>query len=74
MWRESRLLMPHEMLAIIMKHLVETGATNKQGKAWDFVVKWCIVAAQKDAQGDSLVLFTVKAVTEGDDSYFEQWV
>jgi hypothetical protein len=65
--------MLHEVLAMIMKHLEETGATNEQGKAWDLVVKWCVVAAQKDAQGDSLVSFTVKAVTEGDASYFEQW-
>ena len=72
--RESRPLMPHEVLAILMKHLEETGATSEQGKAWDLVVKWCVVAAQKDAQGASLVLFTAKAVTEGDDSYFEKWV
>jgi hypothetical protein len=61
--------MPHEVLAMIMKHLEETGATDDQGKAWDLVVKWCIVVAQKDAQGDSLVSFTVKAVTEG--AYFD---
>jgi hypothetical protein len=66
--------MPHEVLAMLMKHLEETGATNEQGKAWDLVVKWCVMAAQKDVQGDSLVLSTVKEVTEGDDSYFEQWV
>jgi hypothetical protein len=72
--RELHPLMPHDMLAMIMKHLEETGATNKQGKAWDLVVKWCVMAAQKEAQEDSLVLFTVKAVTEGDDSYFEQLV
>ncbi len=74
MQRELRLLMPHKVLAMIMKHLEEAGATNKQGKAWDLVVKWCVVVAQKDAQGDSLVSFTVKAVTEGADSYLEQWV
>jgi hypothetical protein len=70
----ARLLMPHEVLAIMIKHLEETGATKDQGKAWDFVTKWCIVVAQKDAQGDSLVVFTVKATTEGGDSYFKQWV
>jgi hypothetical protein len=37
--------MLHEVLAMIMKHLEETRATNKKGKAWDRVVKWCIVAA-----------------------------
>jgi hypothetical protein len=73
-WRKLHPLMLHEVLAMLMKHLEETGATDEQGKAWDLVVKWCILAAQKDAQGDSLMLFTVKAFTEGDDSYFEQWV
>jgi hypothetical protein len=73
-WRESRPLLPHEVLAMMMKHLEETGATNKQGKAWDLVVNWCIAVAQKDAQGDNLVSFTVNAVTEGGDSYFEHWV
>ena len=66
--------MPHEVLAIVMKHLEETRATHDQGKAWNLVAKWCIVVAQKDAQWESLVLFTVKAVTEGDDSYFKEWV
>ena len=59
---------------MIMKHLEETGSTNEQGKAWDLVVKWCVVVTQTDAQEDSLMLFTVEAVTEGDDSYFEQWM
>jgi hypothetical protein len=66
--------MLHKVLAMIMKHLEETGATSKQEKAWDLVVKWCIVAAKKGAQVDSLMSFTVKVVTEGDDSYFKQWV
>jgi hypothetical protein len=33
MWRELHLLIPHEVLAMTIKHLEETGATNKQGKA-----------------------------------------
>jgi hypothetical protein len=70
--RESRPLITHEVLIIMMKHFKETGATCNQGKAWDLVAEWCIVAAQKDTQGDSLVSFTVKVVTEGDDSYFNQ--
>ncbi len=72
--KEAHPLMLHEVLIIMMKHPKETGATNNQGKAWDLVAKWCIVAAQKDAQGGSLVSFTVEAITEGDDSYFKQWV
>jgi hypothetical protein len=66
--------MLHEVIAIMMNHLKETGATNVQGKAWDLVAKWCFVEAQENAQGDSLMLFMVEAVTEGGDSYFKQWV
>jgi hypothetical protein len=57
--------MLHEVLAILMKYLKKTGATNVQGKAWDLVAKWCIMEAQEDAQGDSFMLFTFEAVTEG---------
>jgi hypothetical protein len=73
-WRESRPLMLHKVLAMITKYLEKTRATNQQGKAWDLVVKWCVMVAQKDAKWDSLMSFTVEAVTEGDDSYFKQWV
>jgi hypothetical protein len=37
-------------------------------------VQWCVVAAQWDPQGDSLVSFSAKAITEGDDAYFGQWM
>jgi hypothetical protein len=47
--------MLHEVIAIMMNHLEETKATNNQGKAGDIVAEWCIVEAQEDAQGDSLV-------------------
>ena len=70
--KEACLLMPHKVLVIMMKQLKETKATNDQGKAWDLVAKWCIMVAQKDAKGDSLVSFMVRAITEGDESYFEQ--
>jgi hypothetical protein len=45
-----------------------------RGRPGSSLQKWCIMAAQKDAQGDSLVAFTVKAITEEDDAYFKQWV
>jgi hypothetical protein len=72
--KEACPLMLHKVLAIMMKHLKETRATEDQGKSWELVAHWCIVAAQKDAQGDSLVAFTVKAISEGNYSYFKQWV
>jgi hypothetical protein len=30
------------------------------------------MAAQKDQQGDSLILFSIDAIMEGDDAYFGQ--
>jgi hypothetical protein len=36
---------------------------------WKLVVQWCVVAAQQDPKGDSLVSFSVEAITEGDDAY-----
>jgi hypothetical protein len=64
----------HKILAIITKHLKDSGANKDQGKAWELIAKWCVMAAQKDAQGDSLVAFKVEAIMEGDDFYFKQWV
>jgi hypothetical protein len=37
-------------------------------------MRWCIMAAQKDSRGDSLVSFSIEAITEGDDAYFGQWM
>ncbi len=73
--KEGCLLILHKILAIITKHLKDSEANMDQGKAWELIAKWCVMAAaQRDAQGDSLVAFKVETITEGDDSYFKQWV
>jgi hypothetical protein len=73
---EGRPLMPHEILQLVLTYLESSqeGQTQQTNTAWELVVKWCVVAAQQDSQGDSLVSFSVEAITEGDDADFGQWV
>ena len=69
--------MPHEILAILLK-LVENSSPDQDQaaaeEAWKLVVMWCVMAAQADQQGDSIVPFAVDAVTENNNAYFGQWV
>jgi hypothetical protein len=69
-------LMPHEVLRLVLDHIESSPGeqTQQASSPWELVVQWCIVEAQHDAQGDSLVSFSVEAITEGDDAYFGQWV
>jgi hypothetical protein len=73
---EGRPLMPHEILKLVIAHLESSQGpgTQQTGTTWDLIVKWWVVAAQHDSQGDSLVAFAVEAITEGDDAHFGQWV
>jgi hypothetical protein len=73
---EGRPLMPHEILRLVLVHIESCqGNQNQQAStSWELIVKWCVVASQHDAQGESLVAFSVEAITEGDDAYFGQWV
>ena len=69
--------MPHEILAIVPK-LVENSSRDQDQaaaeEAWKAAVMWCVMAAQANQQGDSIVAFAVDAVTDNDDAYFGQWV
>ncbi len=73
---EGRPLMPHEILQLVLTYLESNQEVQNQqtDTALELVVKWCVVAAQQDSQGESLVAFSVEAITEGDDADFEQWV
>ena len=70
-------LMPHDILAIVLK-LIETNYRDqdqsKSAEAWILVVMWCVMAAQADKNGDSIVAFAIEAVTENDDPYLGQWM
>ncbi len=68
--------MPHKVLALVLKHIKDVPPEQEEatGNMWQLVLRWCVMAAQKDQQGDSLVLFSIEAITEGDDAYFGQWM
>ena len=68
--------MPHNVLAIVLKHIENSPLDQAQAgaDAWQLIVMWCVMAAQADQQGDSLVAFSVDAVMECNDAYFGQWV
>ena len=66
--------MPHEVLSMVMTH-VESLADEPQElvQAWQMAIQWCVVVAQHDTQGDSLVAFNIEAITETDDDNFSRW-
>ncbi len=68
--------MPHEVLALVLEYLENDWGDQAQhtNNPWELIVQWCVVAAQRDPQGDSLVSFSIKAIMEGDDAYFGQWM
>ena len=68
--------MPHEVLTLVLEYLENGSGDQAQpiNNPWELIVQWCVVTAQRDPQGDSLVSFSVKAITEGDDTYFGQWM
>jgi hypothetical protein len=70
------LLMPHDVLLLIIEHVepMVDMAAAEVGQAWQLAVQWCVIAAQQDTQGDSLVVFSIDAVTETDDEAFCKWV
>jgi hypothetical protein len=71
---EGRSLMPHEVLRLVLMYLEANQGEQTNQNSWELIAKWCVVAAQPDAQGDSLVAFSVEAITEGDDEEFGRWV
>ena len=75
MHKEGHPLMPHEIPNLIMSH-VERSPEDQAAEiaqAWHLLVQWCVVAAQHNGQGDSLVAFSVDAITKMDDACFCQW-
>jgi hypothetical protein len=65
--------MPHEVLKLVMAHLKHA---NKDVvvAAWSLIAKWCLMAAQRGASGDSWIAFSVKAITEGEDKDLSRWL
>ena len=67
---EQKPLMPHEIRGLVLTIVNEAANSDKSGN-WSF---WCLLAAQQEANGNSLLGLPVDAVTEGDDDYFEKWI
>jgi hypothetical protein len=68
--------MPHEVLALVLEYLNNGWGDQAQqtNNPWELIVRWCVITAQWDPQGDSLVSFSIEAITEWDDAYFGQWL
>ena len=71
-------LTPHDILTIVLLKLIENNYQDQNqataAESWKLIVMWCMMAAQADQHGDSIVAFAVKAVMEKDDAYFGQWM
>ncbi len=68
--------MPHRVLTLVLEYLENGSGDQAQpiNNPWELIVQWCVIAAQQDPQGDSLVSFSIEAITEGGDAYFGQWI
>ena len=71
--KEGRALMPYEVLRFVYHHLNEVN-TQECANGWATVVAWCILAAQGNANGESLVAFSIEAITEVEDDYLGKWL
>ena len=70
---EGRALMPYEVLRFIMTHLEEVN-TQEYADSWATVAAWCVLASQGNTTGDSLMSFSIEAITEVEDDYLGQWL
>jgi hypothetical protein len=65
--------MPYEVLRFVCHHLNEVN-TQECANGWATVVVWCILAAQGNANEESLVVFSIEAITEVEDDYLGKWL
>ncbi len=66
-------LMPHKVLKLVMEHL-ESMNDKVVVAACSLIAQWCLMAAQRDASGDSWVAFSVKAIAERKDKDLICWL
>jgi hypothetical protein len=71
---EGKPMMPHEIRGLVMGLIGEMTDVAQASATWDLILSWCILAAQQDTNGNSLLGLPVDAVTEGDDEYFGKWI
>ncbi len=73
--KNSMVLMPHEIHALVVTLTSEAEDASTAGQNWSLVSKWGLMAAQKETtNGNSLVALAVNAVMEGDDEYLGRWL
>jgi hypothetical protein len=65
--------MPYEILRMVVHHLGEVN-TQAYTDAWATVATWCILASQGNTAGESLMSFSIKAITEVEDDYLGRWL
>ncbi len=41
---------------------------------WELILSWCILAAQQEMNGNSLLGLSMDTVTKGNDEYFATWI
>ncbi len=71
--QEGRALMPYENARIVVNHIDKVNDAA-YGAAWATIVVWCILASQSNAAGESLVSFSIKAITKVEDEYLGKWL
>jgi hypothetical protein len=71
---EGKPLMPHKIRGLVMALICEAANVAQASAAWDLILSWCILAAQQDMNGNSLLGLPVDAVMEGDDKYLAKWI
>ncbi len=71
--QEGRALMPHEILQIVVTHL-KADNTGAYAEVWTIIAAWCILESQGTTTGESLVSFTIEAITEVEDEYLGKWL
>ena len=65
--------MPYKVLRFVYHHLNKVN-TQECANGWATVVAWCILAAQGNANGESLVAFSIEAITKVEDDYLGKWL
>ena len=65
--------MPHDILRIVTTHVGEVN-TAAYADAWATVASWCLLAGQASTTGESLVSFSIEAITEVEDEYLGKWL
>jgi hypothetical protein len=62
-WDERKPLMPHEIRGLVMGLIGEATDVAQASATWDLILSWCILAAQQDTNGNSLLGLPVDVVT-----------